>query len=89
MYYFLGSDLDSFLFHIKVVLLSFLSVCVRGTVPRVRYDRIVRVVYSLLFPFYPTEVDDLIIASSKVRFIEGGLFYEMSSRNTQNVSVLY
>jgi len=72
------------------ILFFFLFVWVRGTIllPLSRYDHVVWVVCSLLFPFYPKEVDDLIIGSSKVRFPEGGLFYETSSRNMQSVSVL-
>ena len=63
------------------------SVC--GTIPRFRYDRVVWVICCLLFLFYSKEMDNLIIRSSKVRFPESGLFYKLSSRNTQNVSVLY
>jgi len=74
MYHFSGSDLDSILLYIKVVLLSFLFVWVRGTLPWFRYDRWAWVVYSLLFLFYRQDMDDLIIGSSKVRFPEGGLF---------------
>ena len=75
MYCILGSNLHSFLFYITVVLVSFLFVCVRGTISRHRYDRIVWVVCILLFLFYPKEVDDLIIGSTQLRFPEGGLYF--------------
>jgi NADH-ubiquinone oxidoreductase chain 1 len=38
---FLGGDLYSFLFFIKLVFVSFLWIWVRGTLPRFRYDKLI------------------------------------------------
>nr|YP_009350181.1 NADH dehydrogenase subunit 1 [Pseudacanthotermes spiniger]AQP26498.1 NADH dehydrogenase subunit 1 [Pseudacanthotermes spiniger] len=47
---FLGSDLYSFLFYIKVVFVSFLFVWVRGTLPRFRYDSLMYLAWSSFLP---------------------------------------
>jgi NADH-ubiquinone oxidoreductase chain 1 len=38
---FLGSDLYSFFFYVKLTFVSFLFIWVRGTVPRFRYDKLI------------------------------------------------
>nr|YP_009351507.1 NADH dehydrogenase subunit 1 [Protermes prorepens]AQP29781.1 NADH dehydrogenase subunit 1 [Protermes prorepens] len=47
---FLGSDLYSFFFYIKVVFISFLFVWVRGTLPRFRYDKLMYLAWSSFLP---------------------------------------
>nr|AQP26683.1 NADH dehydrogenase subunit 1 [Microtermes sp. RDCT089]AQP28336.1 NADH dehydrogenase subunit 1 [Microtermes sp. RDCT048]AQP30087.1 NADH dehydrogenase subunit 1 [Microtermes sp. RDCT148] len=47
---FLGGDLYSFLFYVKVVFISFLFVWVRGTVPRFRYDKLMYLAWSSFLP---------------------------------------
>nr|QXT43958.1 NADH dehydrogenase subunit 1 [Acholotermes chirotus]QXT44426.1 NADH dehydrogenase subunit 1 [Acholotermes sp. CMRT125]QXT44439.1 NADH dehydrogenase subunit 1 [Acholotermes sp. CMRT134] len=47
---FLGSDLYSFLFYIKVVFVSFMFVWVRGTLPRFRYDKLMYLAWSSFLP---------------------------------------
>jgi NADH-ubiquinone oxidoreductase chain 1 len=37
---FLGCDLNSLFFYVKVTFISFLFIWVRGTLPRFRYDRL-------------------------------------------------
>nr|URH16540.1 NADH dehydrogenase subunit 1 [Labiotermes labralis] len=47
---FLGSDLYSFLFYLKLTYLSFLFVWVRGTLPRFRYDKLMYLAWSSFLP---------------------------------------
>nr|WMY23974.1 NADH dehydrogenase subunit 1 [Mimeutermes sorex] len=47
---FLGSDLYSFLFYVKLVFVSFLFVWVRGTMPRFRYDKLMYLAWSSFLP---------------------------------------
>nr|QXT44283.1 NADH dehydrogenase subunit 1 [Amicotermes ivorensis] len=47
---FLGSDLYSFLFYVKIVFISFLFIWVRGTLPRFRYDKLMYLAWSSFLP---------------------------------------
>nr|QXT44257.1 NADH dehydrogenase subunit 1 [Alyscotermes sp. CIVT287] len=47
---FLGSDLYSFIFYMKVVFISFLFVWVRGTLPRFRYDKLMYLAWKSFLP---------------------------------------
>nr|UXD79076.1 NADH dehydrogenase subunit 1 [Prorhinotermes inopinatus] len=47
---FLGSDLYSLLFYVKLTFLSFLFVWVRGTLPRFRYDKLMYLAWSGFLP---------------------------------------
>nr|YP_009250609.1 NADH dehydrogenase subunit 1 [Heterotermes crinitus]AMX22938.1 NADH dehydrogenase subunit 1 [Heterotermes crinitus] len=47
---FLGSDLYSLLFYVKLSLISFLFVWVRGTLPRFRYDKLMYLAWSSFLP---------------------------------------
>nr|YP_009351377.1 NADH dehydrogenase subunit 1 [Foraminitermes rhinoceros]AQP29426.1 NADH dehydrogenase subunit 1 [Foraminitermes rhinoceros] len=47
---FLGSDLYSSFFYVKVVFISFLFVWVRGTLPRFRYDKLMYLAWSSFLP---------------------------------------
>nr|WMY24000.1 NADH dehydrogenase subunit 1 [Mimeutermes giffardii] len=47
---FLGSDLYSFLFYVKLAFISFLFVWVRGTMPRFRYDKLMYLAWSSFLP---------------------------------------
>nr|WNL54458.1 NADH dehydrogenase subunit 1 [Amitermes sp. B MLW-2023a] len=47
---FLGSDLYSFFFYIKLAFISFLFVWVRGTLPRFRYDKLMYLAWSSFLP---------------------------------------
>nr|AIY62048.1 NADH dehydrogenase subunit 1 [Labiotermes labralis] len=47
---FLGSDLYSFLFYLKLTYISFLFVWVRGTLPRFRYDKLMYLAWSSFLP---------------------------------------
>jgi len=38
---FLGGNIYSFIFFLKLVIISFLFIWVRGTVPRFRYDKLI------------------------------------------------
>nr|QJF72885.1 NADH dehydrogenase subunit 1 [Nephus sp. 1 EL-2020] len=46
----LGGDLNSFFFFIKLVLLSFLWIWVRGTLPRFRYDKLMYLSWKSYLP---------------------------------------
>nr|QXI86616.1 NADH dehydrogenase subunit 1 [Allognathotermes hypogeus]QXT44192.1 NADH dehydrogenase subunit 1 [Allognathotermes hypogeus] len=47
---FLGSDLYSFLFYVKVCFISFMFIWVRGTLPRFRYDKLMYLAWSSFLP---------------------------------------
>nr|AQP28323.1 NADH dehydrogenase subunit 1 [Bulbitermes sp. A TB-2017] len=47
---FLGSDLYSFFFYVKLVFISFLFIWVRGTVPRFRYDSLMYLAWKSFLP---------------------------------------
>nr|QIV24834.1 NADH dehydrogenase subunit 1 [Archetypus frenchi] len=47
---FLGGDLDSWLFFIKLTLVSFLWLWVRGTLPRFRYDKLMYLAWKSYLP---------------------------------------
>nr|AIY62100.1 NADH dehydrogenase subunit 1 [Nasutitermes bikpelanus] len=47
---FLGSDLYSFFFYVKLVFVSFLFIWVRGTVPRFRYDKLMYLAWKSFLP---------------------------------------
>nr|YP_011010185.1 NADH dehydrogenase subunit 1 [Halobates melleus]WPW46709.1 NADH dehydrogenase subunit 1 [Halobates melleus] len=48
--FFLGCDLNSLLFFIKLVLVIFLVIWVRGTLPRFRYDKLMYLTWSVFLP---------------------------------------
>nr|WAX39219.1 NADH dehydrogenase subunit 1 [Anaplecta sp. 7 ZQW-2020] len=48
--FFLGSDLDNFLFFFSVVGVSFLFIWVRGSLPRYRYDKLMNLAWSAYLP---------------------------------------
>nr|QUT08458.1 NADH dehydrogenase subunit 1 [Exhippolysmata ensirostris] len=47
---FLGSGLNSLVFYVKVVLISFLFIWVRGTLPRYRYDKLMYLAWKSFLP---------------------------------------
>nr|YP_010415157.1 NADH dehydrogenase subunit 1 [Tribolium freemani]URX54551.1 NADH dehydrogenase subunit 1 [Tribolium freemani] len=47
---FLGADLNSFIFFIKLVLISFFWIWVRGTLPRFRYDKLMYLAWKSFLP---------------------------------------
>nr|WGO58145.1 NADH dehydrogenase subunit 1 [Symploce tubercularis] len=47
---FLGGDINSFFFYVKLSLLSFLFVWVRGTLPRFRYDKLMYLAWKSFLP---------------------------------------
>nr|WNL54419.1 NADH dehydrogenase subunit 1 [Amitermes sp.] len=47
---FLGSDLYSFFFYVKLSFVSFLFIWVRGTLPRFRYDKLMYLAWSSFLP---------------------------------------
>uniref|UniRef100_UPI0030FDFC69 NADH dehydrogenase subunit 1 n=1 Tax=Panorpa chengi TaxID=757039 RepID=UPI0030FDFC69 len=47
---FLGCDLMSFMFYIKLTFLSFLFIWVRGTLPRFRYDKLMYLAWKSFLP---------------------------------------
>nr|QNE85687.1 NADH dehydrogenase subunit 1 [Phaonia tuguriorum] len=48
---FLGSDLFSFFFFLKLTFVSFLFIWVRGTLPRFRYDKLMYLAWKSFLPF--------------------------------------
>nr|AMH85382.1 NADH dehydrogenase subunit 1 [Winthemia rufopicta] len=48
---FLGSDVYSFIFYMKLMFISFLFIWVRGTLPRFRYDKLMYLAWKSFLPF--------------------------------------
>nr|QUL58784.1 NADH dehydrogenase subunit 1 [Sarcophila rasnitzyni] len=48
---FLGSDVFSFFFYIKLTFISFMFIWVRGTLPRFRYDKLMYLAWKSFLPF--------------------------------------
>jgi NADH-ubiquinone oxidoreductase chain 1 len=47
---FLGCDLDSLFFYVKLTFISYLFIWVRGTLPRFRYDRLMYLAWRRFLP---------------------------------------
>nr|YP_010620953.1 NADH dehydrogenase subunit 1 [Catara rugosicollis]WAX39297.1 NADH dehydrogenase subunit 1 [Catara rugosicollis] len=47
---FLGNDINSILFYIKLVFIGFMFIWVRGTMPRFRYDKLMYLAWSKFLP---------------------------------------
>nr|YP_010946621.1 NADH dehydrogenase subunit 1 [Margattea speciosa]WGO57339.1 NADH dehydrogenase subunit 1 [Margattea speciosa] len=47
---FLGGDINSFFFYLSLVIISFLFIWVRGTLPRFRYDKLMYLAWSSFLP---------------------------------------
>lgn len=48
---FLGSDINSIIFFIKLILISFIFIWIRGTLPRFRYDKLIYLAWKRFLPF--------------------------------------
>nr|YP_010385099.1 NADH dehydrogenase subunit 1 [Dolichopus ungulatus]UPL65109.1 NADH dehydrogenase subunit 1 [Dolichopus ungulatus] len=48
---FLGGDIFSFLFYLKLVFVSFMFIWARGTLPRFRYDKLMYLAWKCFLPF--------------------------------------
>lgn len=48
---FLGGDLISIIFYVKLIFISFLFIWVRGTLPRFRYDKLIYIAWKCFLPF--------------------------------------
>lgn len=48
---FLGGDINSFLFYLKLIFISFVFIWVRGTLPRFRYDKLMYLAWKVFLPF--------------------------------------
>lgn len=48
---FLGSDIYSFIFFLKLSFISFIFIWVRGTLPRFRYDKLIYLAWKSFLPF--------------------------------------
>nr|YP_009937139.1 NADH dehydrogenase subunit 1 [Subclytia rotundiventris]QNT26375.1 NADH dehydrogenase subunit 1 [Subclytia rotundiventris] len=64
---FLGSDVFSFLFYMKLVLISFSFIWIRGTLPRFRYDKLMYLAWKSFLPFSLNFL--LFIIGMKILFI--------------------
>jgi len=49
---FLGGDIYSFIFFFKLILISFIFIWVRGTLPRFRYDKLIYLAWKSFFTFF-------------------------------------
>ena len=49
--FFLGADIYSFIFFLKLTFISFLFIWVRGTLPRFRYDKLIYLAWKSFLPF--------------------------------------
>nr|YP_009485868.1 NADH dehydrogenase subunit 1 [Limbodessus palmulaoides]AVZ66430.1 NADH dehydrogenase subunit 1 [Limbodessus palmulaoides] len=47
---FLGGDISSFFFYLYLVFISFVFIWVRGTLPRLRYDKLMYMAWSIFLP---------------------------------------
>nr|ASY98437.1 NADH dehydrogenase subunit 1 [Hestiasula hoffmanni] len=47
---FLGSDLNSFIFYLKLIFIAFMYIWVRGTLPRYRYDKLMYLAWKSFLP---------------------------------------
>nr|ASY98599.1 NADH dehydrogenase subunit 1 [Ceratomantis saussurii] len=47
---FLGSNLNSFLFYLKLIFIAFMYIWVRGTLPRYRYDKLMYLAWKSFLP---------------------------------------
>nr|AVN67644.1 NADH dehydrogenase subunit 1 [Parcoblatta divisa] len=47
---FLGADVSSFIFYIKLITISFMFIWVRGTLPRFRYDKLMYLAWKSFLP---------------------------------------
>nr|ALO77666.1 NADH deshydrogenase subunit 1 [Formicomus sp. FOR01] len=63
---FLGGDLNSLMFYVKLVFMSFLWIWVRGTLPRFRYDKLMYLAWK---SFLPCSLNMLIFFFSMKMFI--------------------
>nr|QWZ46361.1 NADH dehydrogenase subunit 1 [Pelecyphorus contortus] len=63
---FLGGDLNSFIFYVKLTLVAFLWLWVRGTLPRFRYDKLMYLAWK---SFLPSSLHYLILFFSFKMFI--------------------
>nr|QZL38249.1 NADH dehydrogenase subunit 1 [Metopina sagittata] len=48
---FLGGDMNSLFFYVKLMLISFIFIWVRGTLPRFRYDKLMYLAWKSFLPF--------------------------------------
>lgn len=48
---FLGCDVYSIIFYLKIIIIIFLYIWVRGTLPRFRYDKLIYLTWKLFLPF--------------------------------------
>lgn len=48
---FLGGNINTLLFYVKLIFLSFIFVWVRGTLPRFRYDKLIYLAWKSFLPF--------------------------------------
>nr|AFV08622.1 NADH dehydrogenase subunit 1 [Pollenia rudis] len=48
---FLGADIFSFMFYVKLTFVSFMFIWVRGTLPRFRYDKLMYLAWKSFLPF--------------------------------------
>nr|WQM87307.1 NADH dehydrogenase subunit 1 [Ventidius karen] len=48
--FFMGCDLDSLMFYIKIIFMIFLVIWVRGTLPRFRYDKLMYLTWKVFLP---------------------------------------
>nr|QNV11544.1 NADH dehydrogenase subunit 1 [Dolichopus simplex]UJG45331.1 NADH dehydrogenase subunit 1 [Dolichopus plumipes] len=48
---FLGGDIFSFMFYLKLVFISFMFIWARGTLPRFRYDKLMYLAWKCFLPF--------------------------------------
>lgn len=75
---FLGCNLLSFLFYIRVVLIIFWFIWVRGTLPRFRYDKLI---YLAWRGFLPLSLNYFIFFSIFLSIIVGLYFIDLSEVN--------
>jgi NADH-ubiquinone oxidoreductase chain 1 len=47
----LGSNINSFIFFLKLCFISFIFIWVRGTLPRFRYDKLIFLAWKRFLPF--------------------------------------